>query len=183
MTLLETNDQTHIINHIKQKHVQHLWNVDAKASWRYEDCPDLALTQLQKEFAEENRKRIHGQWLVLRKPFRCLRDFEKNAQDIINKVPQRYRNFALCMRYARNFWDNDEAIKEEMKLEANSNSHIDTVLAKVAAQRRIVEKYLAGDIAPDQEVDSSLASSQDCDPREHAKPKLTRSQKSNWQEI
>ena len=55
--------------------------------------------------------KFYAQWLALNVPFRSLNDFEKNAPEIMEKVNEKYRNFALCMHYAPGFWDNDAAIQ------------------------------------------------------------------------
>ena len=39
-------------------------------------------------------------------------------------MPERYRNFALAMRYSADFWSNEATITEEMELETNSAAHI-----------------------------------------------------------
>jgi hypothetical protein len=44
-----------------------------------------------------------GQWLVLFKPFQKLKEFEETAPEVIEKVPERYRNFALAMHHASDF--------------------------------------------------------------------------------
>jgi len=121
--------------------------------------------------------KFYGQWLVLHCPFNRLEDFEQDAPEIVEKVPERYRNFALCLHHAEDFWTNDQAIRDEMELEANSESHIQTVLAKVSAQRLLVQKYLSGEISYDEEVNSSQSSQSTQRAKQAPKSKLTRSQK------
>ena len=90
--------------------------------------------------------KYYGQWLALNIPFRKLQDFEAKAPEIVEKVPERYRNFALCMRYAPDHWGNDAVISEAMELEAHSAAHIETILHKVRAQRHLVGRYLSGEL-------------------------------------
>ena len=120
--------------------------------------------------------KFYGQWLVLNCPFRALEDFHALAPDVMEKVPERYRNFALCMHHAPGFWTDDAAIRASMELEAVGKAMIDTVLAKVAAQRHIVRKYLEGGLTLEDEVPSSVGGSPCPDPAV-PKPSLTRSQK------
>ena len=138
-------------------------------------------TQGEKAIAAMMNSRLndkfYGQWLVLRRPFNRLEDFEEDAPEIMEKVPERYRNFALCLHHAPTFWTNDQAIRDEMELEANSESHIQTVLAKVSAQRLLISKYLSGEISYDEEAKSSQSSQSSGGARARTKSKLTRSQK------
>ena len=117
--------------------------------------------------------RYYGQWLVLNVPFKALEDFENNAKQIVEKVPERYRNFALCMHYARPFWSDEAAIDDAMRLEGHGKAHIETVKAKVSAQRRLVERYLSGELSPEDVVPSSPES----DPGAAGPSRLTSSQK------
>ena len=90
--------------------------------------------------------KYYGQWLVLFRPFRRLVQFTEEALEVMEKVPEKYRNFALCMHHAPDYWQNDARIKDAMELEAHNKAHIDTILSKVRAQRHIVERYLSGEI-------------------------------------
>ncbi len=116
-----------------------------------------------------------GQWLVLHKPFKKLQHFHKDAPDVIEKVPPRYRNFALAMHHAPEFWGNDDAIQEQMELEAHGAAHIKTVISKVGAQRRLVRRYLDGELAVTEEATSDEELPQYGTKKR--KVKLTRSQK------
>lgn len=119
--------------------------------------------------------KFYGQWLVLHCPFQRLEEFQDAAHDVMEKVPERYRNFALCLHHAPDFWNDDNKIRNEMELEASSEAQIQTVLAKVAAQRRLIQRYMTGEIPPGEEVDSSASS--ETAPTRGPKPKLTNSQK------
>ena len=122
--------------------------------------------------------RYYAQWLALNKPFRKLEDFQEQAPEIMEKVNVKYRNFALCLHHAPDFWRDDKAIQEQMELEAHSTAFVNTILNKVRAHRHIVQRYLEGGI-PVEEVadgsDDSAASAVRADGRE--KKKLTDSQK------
>lgn len=123
--------------------------------------------------------RYYAQWLALNKPFRKLEDFQDTAPEMMEKINEKYRNFALCLHHAPDFWYNDEAIRAAMELEAHSKVFIETILNKVQAQRRIVKRYLDGEIAVDMEV-SSASDSADNAARAHRqveKHKLTKSRK------
>ena len=144
-----------------------------------EDFANQFKPQGEKAIAAMTNSRLndkfYGQWLVLNCPFQQLEDFHRLAPDVIEKVPDRYRNFALCLQHAGGFWNDDDAIRSNMQLEANSSALIDTVLAKVAAQRHLVHRYLRGEIGPDEEVPSSIGSPLQDAAAERAK--LTNSQK------
>ena len=123
--------------------------------------------------------RYYAQWLALNRPFRKLENFQENTPEVMENVNVKYRNFALCLHHAPDFWNNDEAIQAAMELEAHSKAFIETILNKVRAQRHIVKRYLEGDIPVDTEVPSSADSAESA-VRAHArveKHKLTRSQK------
>ena len=123
--------------------------------------------------------KYYGQWLVMHKPFRRLEDFEEAAPDIKAKVNQKYINFALCLHHAADFWGNEAAIQEAMELEAHNKAFIDTILSKVKAHTHIVQKYLAGEIPQEEEVESSQDSAASAIRAEGhiEKKKLTNSQK------
>ena len=123
--------------------------------------------------------RYYAQWLALNRPFRKLEDFQEKAPEEMEKVNEKYRNFALCLHHAPDFWNNDNAIRSAMELEAHNKAFVETILNKVRAQRHIVKRYLKGDIPVDAEVTSSADSAASA-VREHGrveKHKLTRSQK------
>jgi len=123
--------------------------------------------------------RYYAQWLALTKPLRKLEDFQDTAPEVMEKVNEKYTNFALCLHHAPDFWHNDEAIRAAMELEAHSKAFIETILNKVQAQRHIVKRYLDGEIAVDTEVPSSADWAERA-VRAHAqvdKHKLTKSQK------
>jgi len=121
----------------------------------------------------------YGQWLVLNKPFRRLEEFEEAAPELKNRVSQKYFNFALCLHHAADFWGNEAVIQEAMELEAHNKAFVDTILSKVKAHTHIVQKYLAGEIPQEEEVESSQDSAATAVRADGhiEKKKLTRSQK------
>ena len=154
----------------------------------------LGLTQLE-HFANEYQTRgekmiaattnsmlndkYYAQWLVLNKPFRRLEDFQEQAPEIMEKVNVKYRNFALCLHHAPEFWTNKAAIQEMMELEAHNKAFVETILCKAKAHCHIVQRYLNGELQPEEEVESSVdsaASAVRADGKVEKK-KLTRSQK------
>ena len=123
--------------------------------------------------------KYYGQWLVLHRPFRALEAFAAGAPDIMAKVNVKYRNFALCLRYAPAFWENEAAIQEAMELEAHNTAFVETILSKVRAQRFIVQKYLNEEIPVEEAVESSQESGEEAARADGQveKQKLTQSQK------
>ena len=123
--------------------------------------------------------RYYAQWLALNRPFRRLEDFQEQAPEVMEKVNVKYRNFALCLHHAPEFWLDDSAIQTQMELEAHSTAFVNTILNKVRAHRHIVKCYLDGTILAEEEAESSqdsAASAVNADGKVE-KHKLTRSQK------
>lgn len=123
--------------------------------------------------------KFFAQWLILRKPFRRMEEFQEACPSVLEKVNEKYVNFALCLAHAPEMWENDAAIEAAMELEANSKAFIETILNKVRAQRHIVARYLAGELQPSQAVESSQDSAEAVVRQDgHVEKKsLTRSQK------
>ena len=123
--------------------------------------------------------RYYAQWLALNRPFRRLEDFQEQAPEVMEKVNVKYRNFALCLHHAPEFWNDDKAIQEQMELEAHSTAFVNTILNKVRAHRHIVKCYLDGTIPVDEEVESSVDSAASAVNKDGKveKHKLTSSQK------
>ena len=94
--------------------------------------------------------KFFGQWLMMFRPFRDARSFLH--ADIKEKVPVRYQLFACALRAAPEHWEQDLRIREEMELAAQRDAYIQTALAMVAAQRHLVQKYLASELDATDEV-------------------------------
>jgi ASC-1-like (ASCH) protein len=160
----------------------------AFASHRY-GAATVELEQFANEYQTKGEKLIaastysmlndkyYGQWLVMRQPFRKLKNFLRQAPEIAAKVPARFQNMALALHYAPVFWNDDEAIQSMMQIEANNKGHIDTILARTRAQRNLIERYLSGELDINAEVDSDGDDDEHARNTQHKLKKPTRSQK------
>ena len=110
--------------------------------------------------------RWFGQWLVLRKPFKRME--ELRDLDVVEKawhvsevlsslsswlwlwfhsrlqVPPQYKHFANAIHQCPEYWDDEDAIKADLELEATGNDKAETFLAMVRAQRALVEQFVSG---------------------------------------
>ena len=90
---------------------------------------------------------FYGQWLVLHVPFKRL-ETDLICDEIAQKVPAAHRNFAWALScphpVARAMWHDEAAMRAEMKLEAHTKQHIDTVVQMVHVNHRLVEDYMNG---------------------------------------
>ena len=94
--------------------------------------------------------RWFGQWLALRKPFRQLNDLmSKKVQE---KVPLQYAHFANAVLQCPDYWDDEDRVRADLQLEATGNDKILTFLAKVKAQRALVEKFMNGLVTKEDEA-------------------------------
>ena len=88
----------------------------------------------------------YGQWLVLHVPFRRVEDLVN--PEIISRVPAAHKNFAVALfsnhPVARATWSNDAAIREELKMEARTQQHADTIMQMVSSTRNLLLDYLNG---------------------------------------
>ncbi|CAE7679552.1 Pif1, partial [Symbiodinium sp. CCMP2456] len=89
--------------------------------------------------------RWFGQWLALRQPFRCLGDLM--LPEVQEKVPPQYVHFTNAVLQYPAYWEDEERVRADLELEAMGNGKIQTFLAKVLAQRALVEKFLSGELA------------------------------------
>ena len=103
--------------------------------------------------------KFFAQWLILRKPFRRMEEFQA-CPTVLEKVNEKYVNFALCLAHAPEMWENDAAIEAAMELEAHGKASVEAILYKVRAQRHIVGRYLAGELQPSEAVESSQDSAE-----------------------
>ena len=91
--------------------------------------------------------RFFGQWLMLHVPFEQPSDFLLSKERAA-RVPQSYKYFAAAVlrrrREAADFWGNDKKVAAELRLEAHTKDHADTVLEMIRAQRSLVGDYLSG---------------------------------------
>ena len=88
--------------------------------------------------------RYFGQWLALRSPFRALEDLIDPA--VAEKVPEEYQHLGSALARCPEHWSNEEAVTKELELEAMGVAKVKSFLAKLKAERHLVEQYLAGHI-------------------------------------
>ena len=142
--LRKTNARGEIMAYIKKEH---------KARGGAESLEDFAAAfrvRGEKLVAADMVSRLndhwYGQWLVLHVPFRRLEDL-MNA-DVASKVPPAHRNFAWAVfsnhPVARATWTDETAIRAELKMEAHSEQHAETILRMVASTRNLLLDYLNG---------------------------------------
>ena len=120
--------------------------------------------------------KYYGQWVLLHKPFRRVDELTQEIAGRLDKVPLHYRYFALALLAAPEMWRNDEAIREQMELEAQSKARVQSIIQKVRAQRSLIDRYLSGalTLGEDEETATEAEAAQT---KEKKKPKLTQSQK------
>ena len=99
------------------------------------------------------RDLFYGQWMALNVPFRSLSKLL--LQDVVARVPEKLKYFACALDQAPSYWADELRVRKDMELEAYSDDHIATVLAWIRAQRRLVERYLSGELGLDEEVGGS----------------------------
>ena len=99
--------------------------------------------------------RWFGQWLALRQPFRKLSDLLLN--DVVEKVPSQYVHFANAALQCPDYWEDEERIRADLELEAVGNDKIQTFMAKVKAQRSLVERFLRGVLTKEDEAGTTEA--------------------------
>ena len=92
--------------------------------------------------------RFYGQWLLLHVPFKSRYDFADEG--VLGKVPPEYRYLAMALScphpIARSHWYDDACIGGEMRLEAHTRHHINTVVGMVCANRALLGRYMSGEI-------------------------------------
>ena len=85
--------------------------------------------------------RYFGQWLALHSPFRSLEDLVDPA--VTEKVPAQYQHLGNALARCPEHWIDEQ---EELELEAMGVAKVKSFLAKLKAERHLVEQYLAGHI-------------------------------------
>ena len=99
--------------------------------------------------------RWFGQSLALRQPFRKLSDLLLN--DVVEKVPSQYVHFANAALQRPDYWEDEERIRADLELEAVGKDKIQTFMAKVKAQRSLVERFLRGILTKEDEAGTTEA--------------------------
>ena len=148
MTLLDylrkTNDQGEIAGWLK-------------AQWRSAGQPDTLQNfanayrpQGEKAVAcgvgSRLRDKFYGQWLLLNVPFRTRSTLL--LPEIAERVPPTDRWLATCVvcpqAEARQVWDSEAAVEEDMLLEGHGRLHRQEVLGYFRAQSALVRQYMSG---------------------------------------
>ena len=138
-----------------------------KGKWMHKIIAGEKTTEFWKPTARNTRK------FITKNPD-CLLFAHDHTPETVKLVPPKYQNFALASHYAPEMWGRPGNIKALMELEANSSAHIETVLAKVEAQRHLVQKYLSGEL--NAEAEEAEASTKRSPSRGNLTVELTRSQ-------
>ena len=111
----------------------------------------------------------YGQWLALNVPFRRLEDF--HVEEIKTKVPDRMYYLALALHWKPDYWESEDRITEDMKLEACFDAHMKTVMAMIKAKSFMIREYLAGRVPEDRTTHAGNAPLLGGPPREAHKVK------------
>ncbi|CAJ1330913.1 unnamed protein product, partial [Effrenium voratum] len=148
MTLLDylrkTNDQGEIAGWLK-------------AQWRSAGQPDT-LQNFANAYRPQGEKvvacgvgsrlrdKFYGQWLLLNVPFRTRSALL--LPEIAERVPPTDRWLATCVfcpqAEARQVWDSEAAIEEDMLLEGHGRLHRQEVLGYFRAQSALARQYMSG---------------------------------------
>ena len=90
--------------------------------------------------------RFWGQWLVLHIPFTCIDEFI--CEEALAKVPpeHRYLCMALCCPHprAQALWEDEGQIRTELKAEAHTADHVETIVNMLRANTGLIRDYLNG---------------------------------------
>ena len=180
MTLLEylrkTNDKGDIIHWLQRAHASADTALDLGAfASQYKTFGEKVVAA---EMVTIFSDKYFGQWLLLHVPFRSAAAFL--AEDILERVPTRYRLFACALRAAPEFWRDAAEVRAHLELAAHKDNYIANALAMIAAQARIVEKYLNGELSLDDEVpdpEDATAGILGAPPPVVARPKFNRAQR------
>ena len=94
--------------------------------------------------------KFFGQWLMLNVPFEKPADFYEPLADQLKLVPKEHENYAMALLsdhpLAVAMWHSDAAIQADMKLEAMSRPHSETVMGMVKSTRVLIHRYLDGEL-------------------------------------
>ena len=145
--LRKTNADGHICAWLKKRHAKQGEPEETLEAFARRYRP-----QGEKVVAAEMLSRLsdrhYGQRLVLFKPFRRLGDFVNAAQ--LAKVPQQHRYLAMALLNGE--LQDEREIDDELKVEGHSRAASESIKAMIAANKGLVEDYLAGRAAPPLEV-------------------------------
>lgn len=128
-----------------------------KRSWRHEDHCLLDFLRLSNKDGEprKNARRVcvsvvfgsrlrdefYGKWLLFNAPFRAYADL---WDDRATLVPEGYRMFTLCLLKRPGFMRPSQ-VQEDMRLEGDTEVHIQNVLAMMEGHKAVIDGYLSGE--------------------------------------
>ena len=161
--LRKSNDRGEVIQYLKKAHAE-----QAAPRQSLEDFARAHRVRGEKLIAASLVSRLrdlyYGQWMALNVPFQSLGDLL--PENVVARVPEKLKYFACALEKAPNYWADEARVWKDMELEAYSDDHIATVLAWIRAQRRLVERYVQGELDPrEDELEAG-------EEKEHAEPRL-----------
>ena len=111
---------------------------------------DVALAAM---FLSRYNDKYYGQWVLMNVPFR---DFDAEMQKPkLALVPEHLYYQTLAYLVKPDHWTNPAKIREELELEAFREYHIKNILAMIAANQGLIDKYLDGKLNKnDEEVEA-----------------------------
>ena len=108
---------------------------------------DVALAAM---FLSRYNDKFYGQWVLMNVPFR---DFDAEMQKPeLALVPEHLYYQALAYRVRPEYWTNPAKIREDLELEAFREYHIKNILAMIAANQGLIDKYLDGKLNKNDEA-------------------------------
>ncbi|CAE7365302.1 unnamed protein product [Symbiodinium natans] len=145
--LRKTTAEGKICHWLKKKHAQ------SGSEATLEDFAANYVMQGEKVVAAETvskfNDRYFGQWLMLHVPFEEATDFCL-PEHVARRLPEAHKYFAMAIlcehSVAQAMWQDDEKIRAELKMEAHTKDHVDTILAMIRAHRGLLQEYLDGSL-------------------------------------
>ena len=117
-----------------------------KAQWRSAGQPGTLQGFANAYRPWRLRDKFYGQWLLLNVPFRARSALI--LPEIAERVPPTDRWLATCVfcpqAEARQVWDSEAAIEEDMLLEGHGRLHRQEVLGYFRAQSALARQYMSG---------------------------------------
>ena len=108
---------------------------------------DVALAAM---FLSRYNDKYYGQWVLMNVPFR---DFDAEMQKPkLALVPEHLYYQTLAYLVKPDHWTNPEAIRADLELEAFREYHIKNILAMIAANQGLIDKYLDGKLNKNDEA-------------------------------
>ena len=148
--LRKTNKSGKVIHWLKRQHGKVLSEDEPMT---VEDYAAAYKMQGESVLAADMLSRLndlfYGQWLVLHVPFENITDFYEPIKEQLKLVPKEHHNFAMCLLskhpVATKVWQDEDAIRQELKQEALTKSFTETIMAMYTAHAALVDKYLTGE--------------------------------------